>query len=439
MPMNPPDRVLRIGIVREGRIVHERLIKAGEPVTVGESTRNDFVFPPTQLPGRFQLFKPRRDGSYSLRISEDMEGKLSWKDAVLPLAQLRQDEARKVGGVWELPLPPRARGKVVIDGITVLFQFVPAPPESARMAGLSFRPRLWDDDDPIFFGFLGLNSAMAMVAMIFVYTRPPLDPFAVPEIPDRFIAKLYVEPVDNEPAEPVEIVDDDAPPTPTEPTEVADRTEEPAEPAGPKKPTERRVEDALQQSSFARALGIGTTGDKNNGRTIEDHFADGGLYTDLDSFVRDGEQVVMYEDGPAMRGPRDGRILNDEDIVFDAADVDTVVMTEGPNTGPGTFTLGPPEDPTSKATSIAAVIRANSGQLKACYESERKINPSTGGRMVVWFEIAETGKVVEVSVLENGTGSNGAFEACITRRIGNWNFASEDAGAHTYPLVFTPT
>jgi hypothetical protein len=437
-------RVLRIGIVRDGRIVEERLIRPQQPVSVGESTRNDFIFPPTHLPGRFQLFKPTRGGGYSLRLSGDMDGKVSFNDAVVPLAELRDSEARRVGGHWELPLPARARGKVVIDGITVLFQFVPAPPAPARAAA-SFRPRLWDEDDPVYFGFLGLHSALAALAMIFVYTRPPVDPLAVPEIPDRILQFAMTTPPD-EPEELEELlnVDEDAPPQDIE--EVADRVEEPdptPPDTTPPAPVAGRLSDAVEQSSMARALGIGTTGEANNGRTIEDHFDGGGLYSDLDAFVREGEQLVIYEDGPTWKEGGNPGGHQDADIGhLEGADVNEVVVGDGPGgDGPkqSTFALGPPDDPSESSGTVAAVIRGNSGQLKACYESERKLNPSSGGRMVVWFELSETGRVVEVSVLENQTGSNGAFEACVTRRMLRWNFAPADVGTHTYPLVFTPT
>ena len=383
-----------------------------------------------------------------MRLSGDMDGKVSFNDAVVPLAELRDSEARRVGGHWELALPPKARGKVVIDGVTVLFQFVPAPPEPARAAA-SFRPRLLDDDDPVYYGFLGLHSAFAALAMIFVYTRPPVDPLAVPEIPERILQFAMNLPDDSDhdldDHEDIPNIDDDAPPQETDPEEVADRVDEPQETPDttPPKPVQGRLSDAVEHSSMARALGIGTTGENNNGRTIEDHFDGGSVYSDLDAFVRDGEQMVMYEEGPRWKeGGSPGGHMDADIGRLEGVDVDVVVVGEGPGgTGPtgSTFSLGPPDDPSDSSSTVAAVIKGNSGQLKACYESERKLNPSSGGRMVVWFEVAETGKMLEVSVLDNQTGSNGAFEACITRRMLRWSFAPADVGTHTYPLVFTPT
>lgn len=443
-------RVLRIGLVRDGRIVEERLIRPGQAVSVGQSTRNDFVLPPTHLEQHFQLFRPTRDGGYALRLSGDMDGKLSFGDAVQPLKTLRDTQGRRVDDGWELLLPPRSRGKVVIDGVTVLFQFVPAPPEPARVV-TSFRPKLWEDDDPVYFGFLGLNAALATLAMIYVYTRPPVNDLVVPEIPDRVLQfALQTPDVEEPPEEPA--VDPDAPPTltdePSPPDEVADRIDQPADPpptpqpGGGARDPDEVLADAIEDSALMRALMIGTTGDANNGERIEDLLGPGGRYTDLDAFVQEGREVVVYNDGPTFRQGNGTGDRRDADMgQLQDATIGDVGLGDGPGGGTPTgdiFTPGPVEDPPSSRT-VAAVIRAHSGQLKACYEAERKINPDTGGRLVVWFEIHEDGAVVEATVLDNETGSNGAFEACVTRRFSRWTFAAEDAGVHTYPLVFTPT
>jgi hypothetical protein len=50
-------RVLRICILQDRDVVQERIIKAGESVRVGESEKNTFVFPKTNLPAaEFPMF-----------------------------------------------------------------------------------------------------------------------------------------------------------------------------------------------------------------------------------------------------------------------------------------------------------------------------------------------------------------------------------------------
>jgi len=263
----------------------------------------------------------------------------------------------------------------------------------------------------------------------------------MPELPAPMIAHLTLEQPEPPPA-PAPLLDLDAPPTPIE-KDLATRVDAPSTEGPPPtkpRPVGDRVDEAVAQSSFARALGLGTTGENNNGERIEDHFEEGALYSDLDAFVGDGDQLVYYEDGPGMK-PGWDHMEGDEDIgVLVHLDVDDVLV-DGPGDGPSItppVLVEPPLDPSPQANTIAAVIRANSGQLKACYDSELKLNPTTSGRMVLWFEIAETGKVAEVAVLDNQTGSNGAFEACVTRRLSHWDFPADTAGVYSYPFVFTP-
>ena len=155
-------KVLRIGVVQDGKVVHERLIKPGQSVTVGESPRNTFVFPNASLPKKFTLFQAK-GGKYSLNIVEAMSGKLALESGVAEISAVGKSEAvTRKGNTAILPLSSSARGKVVIGDITVLFQFVPAPPESARMVNRQdFRPMLFDEDDPVFIGTLSVFMAMA--------------------------------------------------------------------------------------------------------------------------------------------------------------------------------------------------------------------------------------------------------------------------------------
>ena len=145
-------KVLRIGIAQEGKIVQEKLMKTAETVSVGDNQRNSFVVTGTKLPPRFDLFVPQRDGTYLLVVPEWIEGKISWKDGIKGLDEIRQrGDAVKKGDLWIYALNENVRGKVTIGSSTLLFQFVPAPPEPIRaVSAADFRPKLFDDDDPLF-------------------------------------------------------------------------------------------------------------------------------------------------------------------------------------------------------------------------------------------------------------------------------------------------
>lgn len=128
-------RVLRIGIVQGGKIVQERLVKPGQSVTVGESPKNTFTLPTSAavagLPKRFTLFQARGEG-YVLGFTDGMNGKIAVDDGIVGLADLKsRPGASSKGDVFFAPISVKNRGKVVIGDVTVLFQFVAAPPEPA--------------------------------------------------------------------------------------------------------------------------------------------------------------------------------------------------------------------------------------------------------------------------------------------------------------------
>ncbi|MEQ1572476.1 MAG: hypothetical protein ABMA64_43045, partial [Myxococcota bacterium] len=81
---NRQAKVLRIGIIQDGKIVQERQIRAGDPVTIGESTKCTFVLPKTHLrPSEFVLFKPTPKG-YQLQFTSEMAGKISGSSSSSP-------------------------------------------------------------------------------------------------------------------------------------------------------------------------------------------------------------------------------------------------------------------------------------------------------------------------------------------------------------------
>jgi len=233
-------KVLRIGIVREGKVVHERLIKPGQSVSVGESPRNTFVFQGADLPKRFTLFSCK-GGKYSLNVTKSMGGKFAREGGVTDISKVATaPDVQKKGDVAILPIGDGSRGKVVIGDFTVLFQFVPAPPESARMVNRQdFRPKLFDEDDPVFVGTLSVFMAMAAVLLIYVWNTEPQETMTLEEVPDRFVE--IIQPPKEDKPEPVEEkpVETDGPP-------IEEKVEEKVEEKKPEKKPESEVEKVVK-------------------------------------------------------------------------------------------------------------------------------------------------------------------------------------------------
>ena len=309
-------KVLRIGLIRDGKIVQEKLIGAGESVTVGESTANTFVFPETSLPAqRFTLFEARRDG-YTLQFTNNMNGRVSANGAVVPLERLRDDgRAERKGPKWRFKLTERDRGKIDIDEMAVLFQFVPAPPVRAvrPIQSMNFRPALLEEDDPALLGFLAFFTALAGLLLIWVLNAEPAQITSFEDIPDRF-TKLVVErdPPEPEEVETPEVVDENPTSEETtkeEPKEVKPKPKDKVEAA---KQREEMKQEVMEKSLLLKMI---VTRGQSSGGTAANLWSDedAGL-GDLDAALRGttGVQVASASDQGLRQGQ--GGSTEDADI-----------------------------------------------------------------------------------------------------------------------------
>lgn len=119
-------RVLRIGVIRGGKLAEEHKIRPGKGVTVGDGPKSTIAI--EGVPKRFTLFQPKGDG-YQLAFTGGMSGKVAVDGEIKSLEELSAQGGEEVHYI-HLVYPNR--GKIVIGDVTILFQFVPAPVESVR-------------------------------------------------------------------------------------------------------------------------------------------------------------------------------------------------------------------------------------------------------------------------------------------------------------------
>ena len=123
-------KVLRIGLVQDGRVIEERIIKQRTSVTIGSSEKAIFVIPTPNIPPQFKLFE-LIGTDYYLNFIDGMGGRVALQSGISELAGLR-GQAKKVGNAYQIRLSEEARGKVVVGNTTFLFQFVAPPPPQPR-------------------------------------------------------------------------------------------------------------------------------------------------------------------------------------------------------------------------------------------------------------------------------------------------------------------
>jgi outer membrane biosynthesis protein TonB len=437
-------KVLRIGIIQDGKIVQERLIKQGESVMVGESPKNTFVFPKTHLPkNEFPLFV-HKGGAYHLHFTDAMKGKVSSNGSVVAIERLRTDPSvNQASGVWRLPLTENDRGKVGIDDVTVLFQFVPPPPvqAAAPLERMDFRPVWFEDDDPAYFAFLGLFAALAAVFAVGIYLAPEPPPQNFDQYKDRFakVQEFVSKDLEREEPEKEEPKPEDLSPDREDATAKA-KAEDKEEPKQAKvqEPPRNKVEAAKQREDQLQAmrerrrtLMIGTRGDSRGG-TVDSAF-DGGTLENL-AKVSGGSLTLDGESG----GTRGGKYETGDMQVDGNLDVGGPQSSKA--TAAPTFKVqveagkGDTFELEGSGDEVEKVIRRQGGALQACYETELRADPNLEGRIEVRFNISK-GRVTSAEVVGNTSG-NKALGDCVAARVKRWRFGDDVNGPVTWSWMF---
>jgi tetratricopeptide (TPR) repeat protein len=101
----------------------------------------------------------------------------------------------------------------------------------------------------------------------------------------------------------------------------------------------------------------------------------------------------------------------------------------------GSPTVGGPLD----RAVIRLIIRRHLNEVRYCYQRELQAKPGLGGRVLLGFTIASTGKVVFSKVLKTTLRNPGA-EACVAKAVKRWLFPKPRFGIVIvkYPFTFRP-
>lgn len=444
-------KVLRIGLLRGGDIVNERVLRKRASVSIGPSEKNDFIVQGEGLPSTFELFELVGE-DYVLHATEGMTGRVALPSGMREFAAVR-DSVR---------LDDRARGKVSIGDATLLFQFVtptPAPP----------RPRLpmaarggfvkgidWD-----FTAFVVLSYMLFFGAIILLENAdfPVAENLAA--IPEHYQQLILEEPAP--PPEPAPIVDL-APEQTTEPPDVVDDSRpDPDSRVADARSTERRdgtdhgegrTMDAATAARIVRearaqaeALMLGAFGDG----ALSDVIAGGQVTANSAEVIARAAGVQVADarsgqlrprDGGGGSGQRDGfgRIRRSASggmaavegpaITEREVEVEIDVRDGGEIGGSGVF----------DQAVVVRMIRARQSALRRCYETSLGHHPALRGRVVVKFTIEERGTVSGAEAIENTTGDP-ALGACVTRVIRRLRWTNGPTGGSVqfaYPFIFAP-
>lgn len=450
-------KVLRVGVLQDGRVVQEARLDPGEPLTIGASPRNRVRLPLAELPRRYRLIE-QRGGSYLLRLTAPMAGRISQDGAVKSLEQLRSCWPRR-GGAWQVPLGARDRGSIRLGRVTLLFQFVSAPPVALReLSRPSFRPRLLDEDDPVFVAFLGLATVLAGAFAGYAVSVQTPELLGRDELPEQiaYFTELVLPAPDPSDVEPDLVLtptddglttpaplDPEPEPEPEATAQVRERTPErpltAQEAMAAEAQRKAQLEAQVLEDSLLLKL-IGSRGDSEGGWMPTSGVFDGeGIDLDLDLEL-DSERQVTAQLG-LKGGTGLGTSRDDAEVQLGLAQGGEVGITGSGSAAPEPI-LRPdriviPEGNGGDAERVRAVVKGYFGNITACYERRLKEIPNLQGRIEVEW-VVDGGEAMDIWVLNNSTRDRQLAE-CIADSIDTWHFPADVVGfSVVYPFVLYP-
>ncbi len=442
MAATPQTKLLRIGVLRDGKLVEDRLLRRPETVTAGRGQKNAVVVAAPGLPDSFPLLEPH-GGAYRFGFVDGMAGMVALDGTPVEVPALKGAPGIfcRSPGLFQVELPPGARGKVVLGDVTVLFQFVPppAPRPAARTAPAGQVPAtsgvggFFGSADRLFFGLLVgcLVTSYSLVGI--VSQREVTEQVTLDQIPDRMVRMIMPERPQELPEEEPKVEEAVAEKAPTTPEKVAKRDEAPKAPA-----TKSELEQKVGAAGLLAV--IGSEGDGSG--ALDDVLSSGTGPADVAAALAGATRVGMATAdklGSQTRGGGTGTTAGIGDLgttggagVGLAAKREVVVAK--------VETMGGPEVESSTVDrdAVARFVRSRIAGIKACYEKELKRNPSLAGKIVVRFVIATSGRVASVEIEENGL--NPGVGACIRTIVRGWSlpFKPEEEVPVSYPFLFQP-
>ena len=451
----PKLKILRIGIIQGGRIVEERLVRKRESITIGQSAKNTFVVLSDALPRNWLLFEASGT-QYVAHFSDGMDARIAVGNEIISLSQLKQTgKIQKRGASWVLPLDERARGKITLADMTILFQFVtPPPPQPRPQLPASVRGSLTAQLDWFFTTIAGASFLLHLLLVIYLrnvdWPRKP----DIEAVPDRFV-QMVVKKEEKKPEE-KKVVDetkpedekkdekkkgdDEAKKQPKK--ELTDEERAKLAEAKAKADAERRARlaDQVKQTGLLKLLGAKAEGDGS----IADVLGKGDVDRDQEKAFQGVGGVGVASGNDSLRGIKAGGSGSGR-----VADVGGLrgggsIAGGGTGTGAGERTVKaaiktetPAVDGELDPNMVAKEVRSRLGAIKACYERALKRNPNLSGKVVIHWTITQAGTVSGVDV-EQDTLGDAEVASCIKALIARWRFPAPAGGSVdvSFPFVF---
>ena len=432
---------LRVAVVREGRITEEKRIARREEVTLG-GERATLV---TGGPRRTLFAHDGHGGTGFALVGGGLAGRVQQAGHVHDLAQL--DDGTR------LPLVPGARGRVVVSGVTLLFDFVPARARTRPALPAAVRQGLLGGVD---WPFTSWVTAAMLSCFAFVAASEASDPPFTSEVDVQdVIARLVIDPP--APPPPAALVTDpatthdDAPATPSAShTPSHDGTHTPSRHPSTSHdaPPTLTQDEAIQQATDQAQLLLVTALGRNDG-AFHDLMRNGAPTTSQRDVLDQVTSAAVATNGNQVLRSRPG---SDSGETHDIGSLVRHDANAAANEGHGPteqvvhvivglerLPESPPEIPQDLADRVTRAVRARIPTIRACYEHHLINAPTAAGKVVEEFTVEPFGGVSHLDAASS-TADDGT-ERCVHDGLATLRITmhpGEGPADFSFPFVFAP-
>jgi hypothetical protein len=437
-------KVLRIGVVQNGRVTEERIIKQRVHVTVGPNEKNLFVVSSGNLPPTFRLFE-LVGNDYHLNFLDGMSGRLALPTGISDLNVLRGQARRTPQGAYQVRLTEDSRGKVVIGDVTFLFQFVAPPP-------IQPKPQL---PVAVLRGASGIDWNTTMIAALsflihFLALGSIYSDWLDPVIDDEVSVANLIDSLKSLPApppleeKPPEEAPDKTPEKEPEKTpDKAPTTSAPATKGDTGKVSAAEKASLIQETErvmLETLAALSNTGPATEGVLSRSEVAMGAL----DAAAASDKAVGSGSD-PLGLSRGGGGTLRPGELGGGLGGLATTGRTGGTEgSGQAQVVKGPraamPGVSSSVAggaiTNAARVIAAMRPAFRACFQKGLDQNPDAQGSIRLAIKVGPGGEVSNVTATPSGNLPPGVVD-CVTTRAKRAQFDPPEGGASVVNVPVT--
>ncbi|WP_434300824.1 AgmX/PglI C-terminal domain-containing protein [Corallococcus exiguus] len=447
MALQTRPKLLRVGVIQDGRIVEEHHL-LHDSVTIGDDARNTIVMPPSEArPPRFKVLE-NRGQQFHLIIDEHMQGRINLGSSDVDFDALREQglATRRADDTFDLPLQESARGKVDLPDATLFFHFIPAPaPGSKPALPPELKASTWRTVDRVFFGILLTMLVLYVLSVAIIVAQPaPVEAeVELDQLEDRFV-RAIIPPQPAKKEEPKETAATGEK-KPEEEKSAPKKTPTTAATPAPANSAERRQQVEARVAGTGLLKLLGGTG-PGGGDAIADVLGSSGSGANV------AEALAGATAGGALTAGSGGGngIANPQGDTGGKMAGIGATQTSGAgtvNTGQKQVVKVPqvvdsvPEVDSSevKPKDLAREIQRRKASIQRCYENGLKRDPSLKGRVMIRFDLTPQGRASNVEVEESTLRSDEVIN-CIKTTMRTWTFPfkpSDDVPV-SYPFIFSP-